>query len=116
MIGGVHTMFYSSDAAATRQFIRDVLCFSHTDVGNGWLNFDLPAGDMGVHPGTPESAPGGHAISFYCDDLRTTVRELESRGAVFSGPVTDEGFGLVTFFELPGVGPVQLYQPHYSKA
>ena len=42
MIKGVHTMFYSSDPEATRAFLRDKLRFPHTDVGGGWLIFDLP--------------------------------------------------------------------------
>ncbi len=115
MIRGVHTMFYSSDAEASRAFIRDVLAFSFTDVGDGWLIFDLPEGDMGVHPGAPHGSPGTLNVSFYCDDIETTVAEMSARGAVFSGPVKDEGFGLVTFFDLPGVGQIQLYQPTYGK-
>ena len=50
MIQGVHTMFYSSEAEALRAFIRDKLGFSFTDVGEGWLIFNLPEADMGVHP------------------------------------------------------------------
>ena len=50
MIKGVHTMFYSSEAEALREFIRDKLGFPCTDVGEGWLIFDLPEADMGVHP------------------------------------------------------------------
>ncbi len=42
MIKGVHTMFYSSDPEATRAFLRDKLGFPYTDVGGGWLIFDLP--------------------------------------------------------------------------
>jgi hypothetical protein len=33
MIRGVHTMFYSSEEHALREFIRDKLGFSATDVG-----------------------------------------------------------------------------------
>ena len=42
MISGVHTMFYSSDAEGLREFLRDKLGFKATDVGDGWLIFDLP--------------------------------------------------------------------------
>ena len=42
MIRGVHTMFYSSKAEELRAFIRDKLQFPHTDVGEGWLIFDVP--------------------------------------------------------------------------
>jgi hypothetical protein len=50
MIRGVHTMFYSSEPEALRAFLRDKLGFPCTDVGGGWLIFDLPEADMGCHP------------------------------------------------------------------
>jgi catechol 2,3-dioxygenase-like lactoylglutathione lyase family enzyme len=118
MIRGVHTMFYSSDAVATREFIRDVMGFSFTDVGDGWLIFNLPEGDMGVHPADPgdaHSRPGTHAISFYTDDIATTVKEMTDKGVEFSMPVEDHGYGLVTYFNMPGGVTAQLYQPHYKK-
>ena len=80
MIKGVHTMFYSSDADATRAFLRDVLGFSANDVGDGWLIFDLPEADMGCHP----SEKVMHEISFYCDDVEATKSELEARGVEFT--------------------------------
>jgi catechol 2,3-dioxygenase-like lactoylglutathione lyase family enzyme len=117
MIRGVHTMFYSSEPEALRAFLRDKLCFPYTDVGEGWLIFDLPEADMGCHPADPEhGAPSGtHNISFYCDDIEKTVAELKSRGVEFTAPVADHGYGLVTFFKLPGDFAVQLYQPRYTK-
>ncbi|HEY2587284.1 MAG TPA: hypothetical protein VGI81_16175 [Tepidisphaeraceae bacterium] len=42
MIRGVHTMFYKSQPEALRAFIRDKLGFLASDVGGGWLIFDLP--------------------------------------------------------------------------
>ena len=80
MIRGVHTMFYSSDPEGLRAFLRDKLGFSGHDVGEGWLIFDLPEADMGVHPsddtGEHGAPPGTHSLSFYCDDLEATVAEL----------------------------------------
>jgi catechol 2,3-dioxygenase-like lactoylglutathione lyase family enzyme len=117
MIRGVHTMFYSSEPEALRAFLRDKLGFPAFDVGDGWLIFDLPEADMGCHPADPENgAPSGtHDISFYCDDIKRTVAELEARGVEFTGPVEDRGYGFVTFFRVPGGFRVQLYQPRYSK-
>ncbi|MFL6201779.1 MAG: VOC family protein [Thermoanaerobaculia bacterium] len=117
MIRGVHTMFYSAQAAELRVFLRDKLGFSPTDVGEGWLIFDLPEADMGVHP-TDETGgtPSGTAdISFYCDDIEATVREMKSRGVEFTGEIEDRGYGLVTHFKVPGGFELQLYQPRYSK-
>jgi catechol 2,3-dioxygenase-like lactoylglutathione lyase family enzyme len=117
MIRGVHTMFYSSEPEALRAFLRDKLRFPCTDVGEGWLIFDMPEADMGCHPADPaHGAPSGtHDISFYCDDIEKTVAELKARGVVFTGPVHDQGYGLVTHFKMPGDLEVQLYQPRYSK-
>jgi catechol 2,3-dioxygenase-like lactoylglutathione lyase family enzyme len=117
MIKGVHTMFYTSDAEGLRAFLRDKLGFPATDVGGGWLIFDMPEADMGCHPtDQPDSPPSGtHAISFYCDDIYQTVGELKSRGVEFVGDVADYGYGLVTHFKVPGGFQVQLYQPLYAK-
>ena len=51
MIKGVHTMFYTSEPEALRAFIRDVLQLPYTDVGDGWLIFDLSRGRYGLPPG-----------------------------------------------------------------
>jgi hypothetical protein len=117
MIRGVHTMFYSSEPEALRAFLRDKLDFPFTDVGGGWLIFDLPEADMGCHPANPKEGAraGTHDISFYCNDIDKTVAELKARGVEFTGPVTDQGYGLVTHFRMPGAVQVQLYQPKYQK-
>ena len=80
------------------------LGFPSTDVGDGWLIFDMPEADVGCHPADPkEGAPSGtHSISFYCDDIAKTVKELQSRGVEFTGPVENHGYGLVTLFKVPG--------------
>jgi hypothetical protein len=110
-------MFYSSEPEALRAFLRDKLGLPATDVGDGWLIFDLPEADMGCHPADEgEGAPSGTPdISFYCDDIERTVAELKAKGVEFTGPVTDRGYGLVTHFKVPGGFAVQLYQPKYVK-
>jgi catechol 2,3-dioxygenase-like lactoylglutathione lyase family enzyme len=116
VIRGVHTMFYSSDAAALRTFFRDKLGFPAKDVGDGWLIFDLPEADLGVHPTEgDEPASGTPDISFYCDDIQGTVKELRRRGVEFTSEVEDHGYGLVTFFKAPGGFAIQLYEPRYQK-
>src|SRR5260370_29252516 len=118
MIRGVHTMFYSSEPEALRAFLRDKLGFPYTDVGEGWLIFDLHEADMGCHPAGEEegAASGTHNISFYCDDIEQTVAQLLARGVEFTMPVEDRGYGFVTYFQLPGGFDVQLYQPRYGKS
>lgn len=116
MIRGMHAMFYSSQAEALRAFLRDKLDLKGTDVGGGWLIFDAPEADLGVHPIEGGGVPSGTAeLSFYCDDIAQTVATLTARGVVFTQGVEDHGYGLVTFFEVPGDFKVQLYQPRYQK-
>jgi 4-hydroxyphenylpyruvate dioxygenase-like putative hemolysin len=91
-----------------------------SDVGDGWLIFDLPEADMGCHPaeesGAEGKSSGTHDISFYCDDIEQTVEELAGRGVEFIGDIEDAGYGLVTHFKMPGDVRVQLYEPHYAKS
>jgi predicted enzyme related to lactoylglutathione lyase len=119
MIKGVHTMFYSAEAEAVRAFVRDKLGFPYTDVGGGWLMFDLPEADMGCHPadesGEKGRPTGTHEISFYCDDVEKTVEELKGRGVEFTSDITEMTYGRVTHFKMPGGIVVQLYQPYYKK-
>jgi predicted enzyme related to lactoylglutathione lyase len=117
MIRGLHGLFYSSEPEALRAFLRDRLQLPHTDVGEGWLIFDLPEADLGVHPldesGQPPS--GTHDLSFYCDDIRGTVAVLKVRGVEFTQEIEDHGYGFVTYFTMPGGVRVQLYEPKYAK-
>ena len=116
MIRGMHAMWYSSEAAQLRTFIKEKLGLPGSDVGDGWLIFDAPEADLGVHPSSGENPASGTAdVSFYCDNIEQTVRELEGRGVEFTKGVEDHGYGLVTFFKVPGGFEVQLYQPRYKK-
>ena len=117
MIKGVHTMFYSSKPEELRAFIRDKLGLPFTDVGDGWLIFDVPEAEMGCHPAEAAEGPpsGTHYLSFYCDDIRRTVAELGERGVEFTDGISDTGYGLATHFRVPGDFEVELYQPHYRR-
>jgi len=116
MIKGIHGLFYSSDPDATRAFFRDQVKLPGSDIGEGWWIFDLPEGDLGVHPVDDGEEGGGHDVSFYCDDIHGTVEDLKSRGVHFTKEVADHGYGLVTYFTAPGGITVQLYEPRYRKA
>jgi catechol 2,3-dioxygenase-like lactoylglutathione lyase family enzyme len=111
MIQGVHAMFYAPNADELRAFLRDKLGLKYSDVGDGWLIFDVPEGEVGCHPAEKRF----HGISFYCDDVHRTVDELKSRGVEFAGPVTDQGWGLVATMRMPGGTGCELYQPKYQK-
>jgi predicted enzyme related to lactoylglutathione lyase len=115
MIRGLHAMFYTSEPEALRAFFRDKLSFPATDVGGGWLIFDMPEADLGCHPADAGAPSGPPDNSFYCDDIERPVAELTARGVEFVGPVADHGYGLVTHFRAPGGLEIQLYQPKYRK-
>jgi len=111
MITGAHVIVYSGDADADRAFFRDVLCYPHVDAGGGWLIFKLPPGEVAVHPADAAS----HELYLMCDDVNATVEELTAKG-VQCGPVSDQGWGLLTSIRLPGGGELGLYEPKHPKA
>jgi catechol 2,3-dioxygenase-like lactoylglutathione lyase family enzyme len=112
MISGAHVIVYSRDAEADRAFFREVLEYPHVDAGGGWLIFKLPPAEVAVHPaeGTPS-----HELYLMCDDVNGTVETLAAKG-VTCGPVSDEGWGLLTSIRLPGGGELGLYEPRHPKA
>lgn len=117
MIRGLHGMIYSSDADASRDFARDKLKLPFTDVGGGWLIFDLPLADIGFHPAdsSGRAKPGSHDVSLFCDDIKGTVKDLQKRGVKFKAPIADHGYGYVTYLDIPGGITIQLYEPKYQK-
>ena len=110
MISGVHAVIFTTDAEGLRAFLRDVLGFSSVDAGGGWLIFALPPAELAAHP-TDEAAH--QELYLMCDDVAATVEELKAKGVVFTGPITDEGFGLMTAMKVPGGGELGLYEPRH---
>lgn len=111
MIKGVHALFYTTDPEGARAFLRDKLGLPYVDAsGDGWLIFGLPEGDVGCHP----SDHAAQGVSFFCDDIDATMKELAARSVTFTG-VIEEDWGRHTTFEIPGGGPVQLYEPKYDR-
>jgi catechol 2,3-dioxygenase-like lactoylglutathione lyase family enzyme len=114
MIRGIHGLLYSSDPDATRSFFRTKLKLPGGDIGGGWWIFDFKEGDLGVHPVDDAADAGGHDVSFYCDDLKAVVKDLQSRDVTVD-EIADRGYGYVTHLTVPGGIRVQLYQPKYTK-
>ena len=48
-----------------------------------------------------------------CHDVQETVAELEAKGVEFVAPISDEGYGFVTRFKVPGAGEMGLYEPRH---
>jgi predicted enzyme related to lactoylglutathione lyase len=119
MITSTHAIIYAEDAERARAFLRDVLQLPYVDAHGGWLIFKLPPTELGIHPaGAPDSTvPNGHhEVYFMCDDVHTTVADLESKGVEFTAPIEDQGFGLLARFRVPGAGEIGLYQPKHATA
>ena len=124
MITSVHTVIYSDDANATRVFLRDVLGWKYVaeDFDKDWLIFQTGPGELGVHPtqseweGKTYSYPLHHSIALMCDDIDTTVSDLKSKGALFSGVIEERVYGRVIMMKVPGIDDIELYQPTHNTA
>jgi catechol 2,3-dioxygenase-like lactoylglutathione lyase family enzyme len=115
VIAGAHTLLYAEDAKAARAFFRDVLGFPSVDAGGGWLIFELPPAELGIHPlERPAHVNGRTELYLMCHDLERTRAELDAKGVEFTAPVSDEGFGLLTRFKVPGAGEAWLYEPKHA--
>jgi len=112
VITGAHVIVYSRDADADRAFLRDVLGYPHVDAGGGWLIFKLPPAEVAVHPAEGDVS---HELYLMCDDVNATMDQLKAKG-VSCGPVSDQGWGLLTSIRLPGGGDLGLYEPRHPKA
>jgi catechol 2,3-dioxygenase-like lactoylglutathione lyase family enzyme len=114
MINGMHALIYARNADKARAFFRDVLEFDNVDAGHGWLIFALPPSEVGIHP-IIDGDKEFHELYFMCDDIKKTVAQLEKKG-VQCAPIQDAGFGIMTSFEVPGGGPIGVYQPRHPVA
>lgn len=111
MITGAHTVLYSTDAEADRNFLRDVIGMPHVDVGHGWLIFGLPPAEVAVHPA---EANDRHEFFLMCDDVEQFVRKMGEHD-VACDAVEDAGWGLLTRITLPGGGRLGVYQPRHAR-
>ncbi len=113
MIKGMHGLFFTSEPEALRAFLKDKLQLPSKDTGGGWLIFDLPQCDLGVHPTDGGPPSGTHDLSFFTDDLDGTVAGMTERGVAFLTDVEEQEWGRHIRFEMPGGVKVMLYQPKY---
>jgi len=112
MISGSHTIVYSSDPDADREFFRDVLALPHVDVGDGWLIFGLPPSELAVHGA--EGNAGSHELYLMTDDVEAFIETVRARD-LDATDVSDRGWGLATQVTLPGGGRLGVYQPRHAR-
>jgi catechol 2,3-dioxygenase-like lactoylglutathione lyase family enzyme len=117
-ITGAHMLLYTSEPEALRATLRDAFGFRHVDAGDGWLIFALPPAEIAVHPAEgPRFASGmRHQVTFMCDDIRATVRELRAKGLNVKSEPEDEGWGISVMVALPGGVEVMVYEPRHPVA
>ena len=111
MITGAHVIIRSTDAAADRAFLRDVLQLPNVDAGRGWLIFALPPAEAAVHP---DDANDVHELYLMCDDVEAFVAAMATRDVACT-PIQNAGWGLVTRVTLPGGGRVGVYEPRHAR-
>jgi len=111
MINGAHSIIYSKNPDADRNFLRDVLKLPHVDVGHGWLIFGLPPAEVAVHPSEENDV---HEFYLMCEDIETLVQAMRAYSIVCS-PVQNQGWGLLTHVILPGGGKLGIYQPRHAR-
>ncbi len=111
-----HALLYSSEPEALRAMLRDVFGWKHVDAGDEWLIFALPPAELGVHPTEGPTFESGmrHQLTFMCDDIKATMRELRAKGVEVKGEPEDEGYGITVMLGLPGGVEVMLYEPRHA--
>jgi len=115
---GAHGLFYTPEPEALRAMLRDVFGFPHVDAGGGWLIFRLPPAELGVHPAEGPTFAAGvrHQLSFMCDDIHATIRELRAKGVTVQGEPEEESYGITVMLTLPGGVEAMLYEPRHAMA
>ena len=83
------------------------------DAGGGWLIFKLPPAELAIHPSDGLAGP---ELYFMCDDVEVTVRDLRAKGVEFIQDISEERWGRLTRFRLPGGGEVGMYEPRHPRA
>jgi catechol 2,3-dioxygenase-like lactoylglutathione lyase family enzyme len=111
MINGAHVVIYSKAPEADRAFFRDVLQFPSVDAGHGWLIFALPPSEAAFHDSDDNDK---HELYFMCDDIKTTLAELKKKKVPVS-ELSEQRWGSLASFTLPGGGKVGIYQPKHPR-
>jgi catechol 2,3-dioxygenase-like lactoylglutathione lyase family enzyme len=110
LISAVHSILFARDADAARAFFADVLGLDSVDAVGGWLIFALPPAELAIHPADGEPR---HELYLMTDDLEATLAQLRERGVSIASEPSDQGWGVLAAVEVPGFGPVGLYEPRH---
>ena len=111
MIVGAHSIIYSRNALADREFLSKILGLKGIDVGGGWLIFGLPPSEVAVHPASRNNR---HELYLICEDINAFVGEMKNMG-VRIGRVRQQAWGYLAHLTLPGGGKLGVYQPLHRR-
>jgi predicted enzyme related to lactoylglutathione lyase len=109
LIKAAHIVIYTKDPEADQAFFRDVLKFSSVDAGQGWLIFAMPPLEAAFHDSEKNDQ---HELYLICDDIATTLKDLKSNNGKVS-EVSEQSWGRLATFTLPGGGKIGVYQPKH---
>jgi catechol 2,3-dioxygenase-like lactoylglutathione lyase family enzyme len=115
MINGAHVVIYTKDADRDRAFFRDVLKFPSVDAGGGWLIFAMPPLEAAFHDFEKHDSEKDnlHELFLMCDDIAATVKDLKAKQVEVS-EVSEQRWGKLASFTLPGGGKIGIYQPKHA--
>jgi hypothetical protein len=111
MITGAHSIIYSADPEADRNFFKKVLKFPNVDIGHGWLIFGLPPSEVAVHPSDKN---GLHEFYLMCDDINLLMKEM-LKHKIKCSPIENQRWGILTHLTLPGGGRLGVYEPRHER-
>jgi len=81
------------------------------DAGHGWLIFQLPPAELGVHP---TDGTGSHELYFMCEDIDAFVALMANAKVPCTG-IVQAGWGRAVRITLPGGGELGVYQPRHAR-
>jgi hypothetical protein len=112
VINGAHIVIHSKNPEADRAFFHDVLRFASVDAGHGWLIFAMPPLEAAFHDSDHNDR---HELYLMCDDITATLKDLSSKKVPVS-EISEQRWGMLASFTLPGGGKVGIYQPKHPSA
>ena len=111
MITGTHTILYSTDPEADRNFLQNVLHLTNVDLGHGWLIFGLPPSEIAVHPAEQS---GSTELFLLCDNIQQFMQRMAEEN-IPCDPVQNQRWGYLTYLTLPGGGKLGVYEPLHER-
>lgn len=111
MITGAHTILYSANPEADKDFLLNILKLTHVDAGRGWLIFGLPPSEIAVHPAETN---GPSEFYLLCDNIRDFMQQMLDEN-IPCDPVQHQRWGYLTHLTLPGGGKIGVYEPLHPR-